>query len=81
MARDLKLLRPTKNYAYVADGEREITVEMLRIGSIRLLGVKPELNAKTLAQLQERSPFRYTLIATMINGGQNIWRILIRMTG
>lgn len=69
MARDLKLLRPTRNYAYVADGEREITVEMLRIGSIRLLGVKPELNAKTLAQLQERSPFRYTLIVTMINGG------------
>ncbi len=68
MNRDLHSLRPTRNAIYEPDGESETGIEGIRIGSIALLGVKPELTCCTAADIMEQSAFDTTLICTLVNG-------------
>lgn len=68
MDKDLHSLVPTHSFAYVPDGESETTVEGLRLGSIALLGVRPELNCTTAVSVIAMSDFDMTLICTMVNG-------------
>ncbi|MBQ9197448.1 MAG: hypothetical protein IJ157_09465 [Clostridia bacterium] len=69
MNRNLRELRPAHACAWEPDGEKEQTVELLALGELAILGVKPELTYPTLKQLQAASPYPVTLAATMINGG------------
>lgn len=66
---DIHALRPTHTYDYVSEGERETEIELLRIGSAALMGVKPELNCVTAREIRDGSPFAHTLVMTLVNGG------------
>ncbi|RHR30354.1 hypothetical protein DWX43_09315 [Clostridium sp. AF19-22AC] len=68
MEANVKHLYPARDYVYVPDQEREVCVEALCLGNLAVVGVKPELNCITAIGIKERSPFPYTIIATMVNG-------------
>lgn len=65
--RDLKKLHPTKVPPYEADGESEQTVELLRVGALSLVGVKPELNCVTAQAICGGDPA--VRVVTLWNGG------------
>jgi len=67
MERDLHRLRPTRISPYEPDGESEQTVDLLQIGSLKLIGVKPELNCVTASQISGGDPM--VKIVTLWNGG------------
>ena len=69
MNRNLRELKPTRQCAWEADGEKEQTIELFTLGDLAIMGVKPELTYPTLKQIQAVSPYPVTLAATMINGG------------
>ncbi|MBQ8092064.1 MAG: hypothetical protein IJ242_00590 [Clostridia bacterium] len=69
MNRNLHELKPSHTAEWVPDGEKETAVELLTVGELAVIGVKPELTYPTLLHIQEKSPFRFTLAATMVNGG------------
>jgi hypothetical protein len=62
-------LKPTLHWDYVPDGKSMVSIEAFRIGPIAFLCVKPELNCVTGDKIIEDSPFGYTLVLTMVNGG------------
>lgn len=62
----LRDLHPTKVPAYEPDGVCEHSFEMLRIGELLLIGVKPELNCLTARQITGGDPL--IRVATMWNG-------------
>lgn len=62
-------MRPCHTAEFVLKGDVEVPVEVLVLGSIALVGGKPEMNALTAKQLQERSPCAHTLFLAMVNGG------------
>lgn len=68
MKRDLHQLRPVKEMEYVQTGEKDMLIETAAIGEIAFLGIKPELNCITAAAVKAFSPYRYTIITTMVNG-------------
>ena len=61
---------PTKEHDYQEKGTERVDVMVLTIGDVALVGLKPELNAVTEAQLQAASPYNHTLVISMVNGGQ-----------
>lgn len=61
---------PTKTPDYAEKGTERVGAEVMVIGDVALIGVKPELCAATEAQLQAASPFAHTLVVSMVNGGQ-----------
>jgi hypothetical protein len=62
---------PSKNFVSISDGEIETPVNFLQLGkNLALVGVKPELNGITAIEIRRDSPFQYTLIMQMVNGGQ-----------
>ncbi|MGN1019723.1 MAG: hypothetical protein ACI4O7_05065 [Aristaeellaceae bacterium] len=65
--RDLHKLHPTRVPPYEPDGENVQTVELLEVGGVRLLGVKPELNCVTAGEIAGSDPL--TLVVTLWNGG------------
>ncbi|MGN0801352.1 MAG: hypothetical protein ACI4MF_02020 [Candidatus Faecivicinus sp.] len=69
MNRNLHELRPSRTAVWEPDGLKEQTIELLSIGSLGILGVKPELTDPTARRIRESSPFAHTLVATMVNGG------------
>lgn len=54
---------------YQNSGVTQSNVEVLRIGQLALVGVKPELSASVGALIRNGSPFPCTMVATMVNGG------------
>lgn len=54
---------------YQENGTIQSNVEVLRIGGLALVGVKPELSASIGAAIRKESPFVLTMVATMVNGG------------
>lgn len=54
---------------YQENGTTQSNVEVLRIGQLALVGVKPELSASIGAAIRKDSPFALTMVATMVNGG------------
>lgn len=68
MERELKNLHPVKTMEYVSEEEREIAVEVFRLGDVALVGVKPELNCGTAVAIRMCSPVARTLVCTMVNG-------------
>ena len=62
---------PVKWYGYPPDADQEICVEAIRLNDVVFVGVKPEIMTVTNAELKRRSPFRHTLLFSMVNGGQD----------
>ncbi len=69
MNRNLRELRPSHSCEWEPDGDKEQTIELFTLGSLAIVGVKPELTCPTLKQIQAVSPYPVTLAATLINGG------------
>ena len=69
MNRNLRELKPTRSCEWEPDGLKAQTIELLTVGGLAILGVKPELTAVTAAHILAVSPYRHTLVATMVNGG------------
>lgn len=65
--RDLHKLHPTRIPPYEPDGDNIQPVELLEVGGVRLLGVKPELNCVTAGEITGNDPL--TLVVTLWNGG------------
>lgn len=59
--------RRTPNFQ--ENGTTQSNVEVLCIGDLALVGVKPELSASIGASIRNNSPFPFTMVATMVNGG------------
>ena len=69
MNRNLHELRPTRSCEWEPDGENEQPVSVLTLGELALVGVRPELTFVTDQRIKGESPFRYTLVTTLVNGG------------
>ena len=63
-------MRPCREFEFKAEGQTDVAAEIITIGDVALVALKPELNAITEFQLQAASPYQHTLIASMTNGGQ-----------
>ncbi|MCD7832985.1 MAG: hypothetical protein LUH00_03195 [Lachnospiraceae bacterium] len=63
-------MKPVKNPVFQPDGRViDLDADLITIGDLALVAVKPETNVPTEAQLQEQSPFSHTLLMSMVNGG------------
>lgn len=60
---------PVKQYVFEPQEPRESMAELVLMGDIALIGVKPELSSRTAHTLRQRSPFPLTMVGTMVNGG------------
>jgi hypothetical protein len=69
MVKDIRLLSPSKSFDFKPVGEREVTVEIMLLGDLALVGVRPELCCITAQQIRNGSPFTKTTVLTMVNGG------------
>ena len=65
--RDLHKLHPTRVPPYEADGESGQTVDLLQVGALKLIGVKPELNCVSARQICGDDPM--VKVVTLWNGG------------
>lgn len=68
MPRSLQEMRPMRKCEWTPDGEGTQSVALLTLGELAVVCVRPELTCATGRAIQAASPFRYTLIATMVNG-------------
>ena len=62
---------PVKFYDFPPAEEQEILIKLLTINDCAILGVKPEIMTPTNLEIKSRSPFKYTLLISMVNGGQD----------
>lgn len=60
----------THQAVYTQKGSQRVDAMVITIGDTALVGVKPEVNTPTEAQLQAASPYEHTLVVSMVNGGQ-----------
>lgn len=60
----------SKNIEFESNGIQKVDALVMTIGDVALVGTKPEINTITEAQLQEASPYKHTLLISMVNGGQ-----------
>lgn len=64
----LAQIRPSKAYDYRINGKRPAPYFVMQIGDTALVGVQVELSAVTGQAIKQRSPFRNTIVVTMVNG-------------
>ncbi|MDT0144534.1 hypothetical protein [Microbacterium sp. PRC9] len=62
-------IRPTRGHEFRSAPERRLPFSILRVGDGVLAGVQPELNAMTGLGIAADSPWRFTGVVTMFNGG------------
>lgn len=62
-------MRPYRELTFKGNGFKEVPVEVISFGNVALVAGKPEINALTERQLQERSKYTHTLYLSMVNGG------------
>lgn len=67
---DMHTLHPDKSYRYLPAELRHSTVEVLDLGGIAFVGVKPELCSQTGAQIRAGAPGKPVLLFTLVNGGE-----------
>ena len=60
--------RPTHEYSFVPDGTKELQIYAMILDDIALVGLIPEMDGITVAEIRERSPFEKTLVASFVNG-------------
>lgn len=63
-------LKPRKTVEFVQEREVKIDGNILTLGDIALVGLKPEVNCITAEELAEKSPYERTILISMVNGGQ-----------
>lgn len=63
-------LKPRKTVEFVQEREVKIDGNILTLGDIALVGLKPEVSCITAEELAEKSPYERTILISMINGGQ-----------
>ena len=68
MEPQLKNLHPEKVPLYRNIQDRKTSVEVISIGNLALVGIRPELNCGSGVALKTLSPYAYTLVCTMVNG-------------
>lgn len=62
-------IHPTKRYDFIQTGEKEIEIEIIKLGDIALIGIQPEICSITAMEIKKSSPMTQTMIFTMVNGG------------
>lgn len=67
---DRKELNPTRNYKFISSTDREVVIYLLTFGEAVIVMMKPEITSIIGSQIRACSPYKTTLVATMINGGQ-----------
>ena len=65
---DMLLIRPTHQYVFIPTEERVEPVEIIRLGGVTIIGVRPELGCLTAASIKAQSPQGITIVLTMVNG-------------
>lgn len=62
---------PSKTFESIPDGEMETEIFFLELAENMLaVGVKPELNCVTAAEIEKKSAYEDTLVVQMVNGAQ-----------
>ncbi|MRW91465.1 hypothetical protein GJ699_15845 [Duganella sp. FT80W] len=59
---------PVASIEYQPAGQTTLPFVLLQLGGLALVGVQPELSASIGAQIRAASPYRQTLVATMVDG-------------
>lgn len=67
---DRKKLKPTRNYSYPSSDDQEVLLFLLTFEEAAIVMMKPEITSSIGELIRANSPYRLTIIATMINGGQ-----------
>lgn len=63
-------MMPRKNVEFVYERDVQIGGNVLTLGDIAIVGLKPEVNCVTAEQLAEASPYETTVLISMVGGGQ-----------
>jgi hypothetical protein len=66
--RSLGDIKPSKAYAYNLSGKADAPYFVMQIGDTAIVGVQVELSSTTGLEIKRRSPFKNTLVVTMVNG-------------
>ncbi|NOW48809.1 hypothetical protein FHW96_004999 [Novosphingobium sp. SG751A] len=66
--KQLSQLKPSRDYRYQINGRADAPFTLLTLGDVAIIGVQVELSAATGAWLRAHSPYRHTMVATMVNG-------------
>ncbi len=61
-------LLPDRNYRFDRDESHEVPFWLLRLGSVSIVGLRPELSSSTGKFIKQHSLARLTMVATMVNG-------------
>ncbi len=61
-------IQPVKSYDYKETGKEDVPIEIMQIGDGVLVGVQPELAAKIGQEIKAKSPYKHTMVLTMVNG-------------
>jgi len=59
---------PVATFAYQPNGKTAFPLVLLQLRELVLVGVQPELSAIVGAQIRADSPYRHTMVATMVDG-------------
>jgi neutral ceramidase len=66
--RSLGDLHPSKAYVYNLNGKADAPYFVMQIGDVAVVGVQVELSSSTGLEIKRRSPFKNTIVVTMVNG-------------
>ncbi|WP_123809960.1 hypothetical protein [Pantoea vagans] len=59
---------PVTTFRYQPAGNINVPVTLMQVGNIIWIGLQPELSAITAADIRKHSPFRHTVVSTMVDG-------------
>ncbi|MBE5915678.1 MAG: hypothetical protein E7273_02405 [Pseudobutyrivibrio ruminis] len=62
-------MHPYKELTFEPEGTKDVSVGTLVLGNVAIVAGKPEINVITGKQLSGGSKYKYTVYASMINGG------------
>jgi hypothetical protein len=67
--KELYQIKPSRTYEYNVTGKTRAPFSVMRIGDVALVGVQVELASSVGEYIKAHSPFRNTMVVTMVNGG------------
>ena len=68
MPMEIQSIKPTKSYNFRPDEDRDEPFEILTIGPVALVCLRPELTNQTASEIKRGSSFPITMVLTMVNG-------------
>ena len=63
-------MMPRKTVEFTYERDVRIDGQIMTLGEIAFVGLKPEVNCITAEELSEESPYEKTILISMVNGGQ-----------